>query len=146
LNLSQWSVYRVQSATIKKCRANSLKRFSCAFKWITNLRWARSWLCGRNRIAGCPAPVIPVHIYLGIHILWATCQQSNIFIALKRFANNFCFGSCWRNRKKGRLKGGEHVPPEITWPTFVEMIYNCRLFFWFKQQLPNWSRQMSHDI
>jgi len=22
-------------------------------------------LCGRNRIAGCPAPVIPVHIYLG---------------------------------------------------------------------------------
>lgn len=65
---------------------------------------------------------------------WATCQQSNIFIALKRFANNFCFGSCWRNRKMGRLgaearAAGNHV---------VDICSNdlqLLIFIWPKQQL-----------
>lgn len=65
---------------------------------------------------------------------WATCQQSNIFIALKRFANNFCFGSCWRNRKMGRLgaearAAGNHV---------VDICSNdlqLLIFIWPKKQL-----------
>lgn len=95
------ALYRSEWASIKNCRVNSLQRFTNNELQIGGRSSRICWICISGLVHSKMLKIAPeklkfcfTFLFFVCFIFLAHCQQSTIFIALKRVANNFCFGSC----------------------------------------------------